>query len=117
MPRNPSRRALAAIGSTPRVAWIDPSRDNSPSSTVSAISRRSTMPDAARMPRAIGKSNEEPALRTSAGARLTVMRCGGNSKPELRMALRTRSRLSLTLVSGRPTIVNDGKPYPTSTST
>ena len=59
-------------------------------------------PAAARMPSAIGRSNDAPALRTSAGARFTVMRCGGNSKPELRMALRTRSRLSRTLASGRP---------------
>ena len=51
----------------------------------SAAARR--RPDAARMPSAIGRSNDAPALRTSAGARLTVMRCGGNSKPELRMAL------------------------------
>ena len=58
-----------------------------------------------------------PALRTSAGARLTVMRCGGNSKPELRIALRTRSRLSRTLASGRPTIVKSGRPNETSTST
>ena len=37
-----------------------------------------------------------------------MIRCGGNSKPELRIALRTRSRLSRTLASGSPTIVNDG---------
>ena len=37
------------------------------------------------------------------------MRCGGNSNPELRMALRTRSRLSRTLGSGSPTIVKDGQ--------
>ena len=70
----------------------------------SATSRRVTSPVAARMPSAIGRSNDEPALRMSAGARLTVTRCGGNSKPELRIALRTRSRLSRTLASGRPTI-------------
>ena len=65
----------------------------------------------------MGRSNDEPALRTSAGARLTVIRCGGNSNPELRIALRTRSRLSRTLGSGRPTIVNEGRPNVTSTST
>src|SRR6185436_5727719 len=79
--------------------------------------RRSTTPEAARMPSAIGRSNAAPALRTSAGARLTVIRCGGNSNPELRIALRTRSRLSRTLASGRPTIVNIGRPKDTSTST
>ena len=34
----------------------------------------------------------------------------GNSKPELRMALRTRSLLSLTTVSGKPTMAKPGKP-------
>lgn len=33
---------------------------------------------------------------------MTVIRCGGNSKPEFRMAERTRSRLSRTVVSGQP---------------
>ena len=113
----PSRLAAAAIGSTPRVPWIDPSSDNSPRSTISGTCRRSMTPDAARMPSAIGRSNAAPALRTSAGARLTVIRCGGNSNPELRIALRTRSRLSRTLASGRPTIVNTGMPKDTSTST
>ena len=79
--------------------------------------RRSTIPWAASIPSAIGRSNDAPALRTSAGARLTVMRCTGKSNPELRIALRTRSRLSRTLASGRPTMVNAGKPNDTSTST
>src|SRR6476661_853595 len=69
------------------------------------------------MPSAIGRSNDAPALRTSAGARFTVMRCGGNWNPELRIALLTRSRLSRTLASGRPTIVKEGNPNDTSTST
>ena len=33
-----------------------------------------------QVPSAIGRSNEEPAFRTSAGARLIVIRCVGNSK-------------------------------------
>ena len=76
-----------------------------------------TTPSAARMPSAIGRSNDDPAFRTSAGARLIVMRCDGKSKPELRIAARTRSRLSRTLASGRPTIRKKGSPRPTSTST
>ena len=58
-----------------------------------------------------------PRLRTSAGARFIVIRRAGNSNSELRIALRTRSRLSRTLESGRPTIVNVGRPNDTSTST
>src|ERR1039458_5332599 len=96
---------------------MDPSSESSPRITRSAIWRRWTLPCAASTPRAIGKSNAAPALRTSAGARLTTIRWAGNSKPELRMALLTRSRLSRTLASGRPTIVKPGKPNDTSTST
>ena len=40
-----------------------------------------------------------PALRRSAGARFTVMRRSGNSKPELTSAARTRSRDSCTAAS------------------
>src|SRR6476646_9799580 len=69
------------------------------------------------MPSAIGKSNAAPIFRRSAGARLTVTRFGGNGKPELRIAVRTRSRLSRTVASGKPTIVTPGKPGETSTST
>ena len=69
------------------------------------------------MPTAVGKSKAAPSFRRSAGARLTVMRSSGNSKPELLIAARTRSRLSRTVESGRPTVVNEGNPDVTSTST
>ena len=58
-----------------------------------------------------------PALRRSAGARLAVIRCCGNSNPELTSAARTRSRDSRTAASGSPTSANDGRPWRTSTST
>src|SRR4051812_1613608 len=96
---------------------MPPSSDSSPSNSTSSTLRRVTTPLAARTPSAIGRSNEDPAFRISAGARLTVTRCSGNSKPELRIALRTRSRLSRTEGSGRPTIVKPGSPNDTSTST
>jgi hypothetical protein len=38
------------------------------------------------------------------------MRRAGKFSPELMIALRTRSLLSFTAASGRPTIVSDGKP-------
>ena len=75
--RAPSSAALTAIGSTPRTGRTAPSsaefaddhdlvqhvlRDERP---VAAV--------AARRPSAIGRSNAEPSLRTSAGARLIVM--------------------------------------------
>jgi len=58
------------------------------------------------MPMAMGRSKPEPSFLMSAGARLMVMRVGGMSKPELRMAERTRSRDSRTAASGRPTVLN-----------
>jgi len=45
------------------------------------------------------------------------MRREGNSKPVFWMAARTRSRASLTSVSGRPTRVNDGRPFARCAST
>jgi len=63
------------------------------------------------MPRAIARSNRPPSLGKSAGARLMVIRLAGNSNSLLMMALRTRSLLSRTAVSGNPTRLNAGKPF------
>src|SRR3954463_8157897 len=53
----------------------------------------------------------------SAGARFAVIRCCGYRKPEFVSAERTRSLDSRTAASGRPTMVNEGRPEPMSTST
>ena len=113
----PRRRSPAAIGRTPRVGSTAPSSDSSPTMARPGPSSRGIAPAAARMATAIGRSKAAPALRRSAGARFTVMRCGGKSKPELRMAARTRSRLSRTLASGSPTMAKTGRPKATSAST
>ena len=113
---SPRRRAATAIGRTPRMPLMAPSSESSPRTTVSSIAWRVRQPEVASRPSAIGRSNDEPALRTSAGARLTVMRWWGNSNPEFLMAERTRSRLSRTVASGKPTIVKWGSPNDTSTS-
>ena len=73
--------------------------------------------DATSIPTAIGRSNLPPSLGRSAGARLTVMWPAGSSKPQFASAARTRSLLSFTAVSGRPTIEKAGRPAPTYTST
>ena len=53
---------------------------------------------------AIGRSKLGPSFRASAGARLMVIRYPyGQRNPLLEMAEVTRSLLSLTAVSGRPT--------------
>ena len=53
---------------------------------------------------AMGRSKPEPSFLMSAGARLMVIVVGRNEKPEFLIAARTRSRLSRTAASGRPTV-------------
>jgi len=49
-------------------------------------------------------------LRTSAGAKFTVIRWGGKARPMAVSAPRTRSRDSTAALSGSPTIVKAGIP-------
>jgi len=59
------------------------------------------------MPMAIGRSNCDPSFFMSAGARFTVIFLFGNLNPEFLIAALTLSRLSLTELSGSPTIANE----------
>ncbi len=79
--------------------------------------RRATAAAATSTPTAIGRSSPAPPLRTPLGARLTVTRCIGHVSPLDSSAARTRSRDSRQAASGRPTIVNPGRPLDTCTST
>ena len=64
-----------------------------------------------------GRSYTGPVLRTSAGARLMVMRRSGHLKPRFFRAAWTRSPLSRTAESGRPTMERAGIPPEMSAST
>ncbi len=77
----------------------------------------SSWSDAARIAIAIARSWPVPSFGRSAGARFTVIRRDGTSKPELRSAARTRSRASSTALPASPTMVSPGRPKATSTST
>ena len=66
--------------------------------------------DAHRTPMRMGRSYTGPSFFSSPGARLTVMRRWGNSKPQFLTAARTRSRDSFTEASGRPTTSKCGRP-------
>src|SRR5690606_10900303 len=121
-----SRATAKARGSGAPTGTSAPVRESSPASTrccrpagAAAPSGpgTATWPDASSTPSAIGKSKRADALGRSAGDRLTVRRPLGNSKPLLRMAALTRSRLSRTSVSGRPTTVKAGRPGPRCVST
>ncbi len=65
----------------------------------------------------MGSSKAAPSLRMSAGARLTVIRFAGSSKPAFFRAEMTRTLLSLTAPSGSPTTLKYGSPTDMSTST
>ena len=105
-----SSRAASAIARTPGTGLIEPSSASSPASAIRDSGSRSSWPDAASSAAAIARSKPGPVLRRSAGARLAVIRCIGNLKPELTSADRTRSRDSLTAGSGSPTSEKLGSP-------
>src|SRR5690349_20896888 len=117
MKARPSCTARQVIASAPRTGRSSPESDSSPANSYFGSSSAPICREAARMPRAISRSKRPLSLGSSAGARLTVMRRAGNSKRELTSAERTRSRLSFTSVSGRPTMVNEGSPFARCTST
>jgi hypothetical protein len=78
----------------------------------------SICPEAIAKPTAIAKSKIGFSFGRSAGAKLTVSRLAGKSKPELRSAERTLSLASSTDLSAKPTMKNAGNPAEaTSTST
>ena len=112
----PAPRAAATRAMTPGIGRRDPSSASSPMSAMRPRSA-SSWPEATRMAAAMARSWPVPSFGRSAGARLTVIRRAGTSKPELRRAARTRSRASSTALPARPTIVSPGRPNETSTST
>ena len=92
------------MGITPLTGRISPLRDSSPMNTVSLSSAEKSWPLAASRDTAMGRSYTEPSFLRSAGARFTVMRVEGISKPLFFIAERTRSRDSFTAASGSPTV-------------
>ena len=115
--RCPARAAAVAASRAPRTGLISPPSDSSPYNSQLSNGGCTTCPEAMRMPSAIGKSKRTPSLRRSAGDRLTVMRPSGIRRPQLRIAACTRSLLSFTTASGKPTIAKRGRPLARWTST
>ena len=105
-----SSEAWSAASNTPGAGAIRPSRPSSPTATNSLSVSASTTPIAASSASAIGRSKCDPSLGRSAGERLTVIRLGGSARPIAPKAPRTRSRLSATALSARPTTMKLGRP-------
>jgi hypothetical protein len=72
---NPLSRAASAAESAPRTGRTPPSSDNSPRNMHWSSGFPKNCPMHPASPKAMGKSNPEPSLRTSAGARLMVTPC------------------------------------------
>lgn len=114
IPHSANEAAWATMPPTLRTV---PSSASSPNTATFEKSLSPSRHSSATMPSAMARSNHGHAFRISAGARLTVIRFEGNEYHELRTAVRTRSRLSCTAVSPRPTTENDGSHDETSVST
>ena len=119
-PRTPRRRSRGRDRQhAARAAWIAPSSDSSP--TIGDVGSRRGAARCRRRrgcrARSAGRTTT-PALRTSAGARLTVMRCGG--KLEAGVADRRAHAVAALAHAGvgqaRPSR-KTGSPKATSTST
>jgi hypothetical protein len=64
----PRRRQASATASEPRTGWICPSSANSPTTAKEPTAPSLTHPVAARIPRAMGRSDAAPSFRRSAGS-------------------------------------------------
>ncbi len=115
--RMPAAVAALTRAIAPGTRRSEPSSASSPISAVRPSSSVSSWLLATRIAAAMARSCPVPSFGRSAGARLTVIRRAGTSKPELRSADLTRSRASSTALPGSPTIVSPGSPNETSTST
>ena len=114
---NSCSRVATATGRIPRTGRTSPSSDNSPTTIARLRFSGGNSPIVPSKARAIGKSKPEPILRKEAGARFTTTLRTGKLYPELLTADRIRSRLSLIVLSGNPTILKTLIPTETSTST
>ena len=100
--------ASTAIGNAPFTCLNLPSRESSPKNTVLLKLFSIIISVAERSPIAIGRSKALPSFFISAGAKLTVIFFVGNFNPLFFIAAVTLSLLSLTALSGNPTIVKPG---------
>ena len=109
--------AVSTIFKMPLMGFKLPSKDNSPTNIRFCRSFANSCRERLRIARVIGRSRWVLSLRSSAGARLIIILCRGKSNKELRRAERMRSRLSVIILPGIPTILKAGRPRVASPST
>ena len=97
------------MGRHPATGFTLPSSASSPQKIIFAALSAFTIPRAASIPTAIGRSKPAPSFFMAAGARFTVIRSKGKGYPEFWIAALTLSLLSLTMLSGSPTVAKPGK--------
>ena len=102
--------ADSATDSIPRVGWMSPSNETSPTAAVPLTASTGMCPQAAKTANATGRSKPEPSLGTSTGLRLMVIRLVGSGRPLLAVPERMRSLASRTAAPGSPTTVIPGRP-------
>ena len=112
-----SASTTSTMGTVPGTARTAPSRPSSPRKPTPSTRSGSSCSDATSTPTAIARSSPLPPLRVPDGARLTVIRRVGQSRPLDSSADRTRSRASRHDASGKPTTAKPGRPFETWTST
>ena len=88
----PAAEAAMAAGSTPATARSSRRAPARPARCSPPAPRAGSTPIATSSPSAIGRSKWLPSFSRSAGARLTVMRCGGSARPERAQAPRAPAR-------------------------
>ena len=113
----PARASASTSARVPGTGRTEPSRPSSPSTATPSSTPAGSASLAPSRPSATASSSPEPDLRTPPGARLTVMRRWGHSRPDDNTAARTCSRDSRTAASGSPTTWYAGRPDETWTST
>ena len=87
-----------------------PSNDSSPMNA-HLSEKSSTTPIDCKIAIAIARSSWEPSFLKFAGAKLIVIRFTGNLIPVFSIAERTLSLDSFIEVSGRPTMLNERRPF------
>ena len=102
----PAALAASARASTPGIPSTCPLRLSSPAIMSPFRFSAGTFCMEASTAAATARSNREPALRTPAGARFTVILLAGRGYPVFLSAVRTRSPASFTSDARYPTIRN-----------